>query len=610
MLLAIIAVTLLNTEYFYFSTAIAYYGFCITVFVFTITSFFPLANKTQPTLKIPILILGLWCLYVLSNYLTHKATLVFTIYSFALYFLLLRATALFSTPNFKFRPFFIGIAGIATIESLYCILQFLGIFKSENKFYTVTGSWNNPNVTAIFLALTVPVFLYLVKTQYKKIILTAFLSLLVALLLLKCRTAFIGIILSLIVFYSLEYRLIDWIKNKKNSTTIKAVFILGLLICIPLSSQLYNAKKASADGRKFIWKVSAIMAAEKPLTGYGYGYFEKEYNLYQANYIQKRKVTTEELANAGPVIMPHNEILQNAVEGGSIGLSLILLFFGSILLTVRKSKTNQNDINTETDLHSRNHNFNLAYAGIVSFIAMSMVNSTMQIVPVMCLCILYSAIICSGLKESPFFANLSFISNKTAFTILPKTGVLITSLYLSYLIFGMASADMQNKKAKLLKEAGHYEEALQIISNLEPFLKDDPNYWKNYGAIYFEKHLYQEALDCFKKAQKLSTLPDIYLGTGICYEKLKQYPEAIDQYETLTALYPIKFSYRMRLLKGYLKNKETSKAAALAEEIIQLQPKIPSVKVNQYKKRCQILLKNLARTEFTQKAINQKSIMN
>lgn len=230
----------------------------------------------------------------------------------------------------------------------------------------------------------------------------------------------------------------------------------------------------------------------------------------------------------------------------------------------------------------------------------------MQIVPVMCLCIVYSAIICSGLKESQIFANLSFITNKTAFTILSKIGVLFTSLYSSYLIFGMASADLQNKKAKALKEALQYEQALQIMPNLEPFLKTDPSYWKNYGAIYFEKQLYHEALNCFQKAQALSSLPDIYLGTGICYEKLKQYPEAIHQYETLTALYPIKFSYRMRLLKGYLKNKETSKAAALAAEIIQLQPKIPSEKVNQYKKRCQILLKNLARTEFTQKAINQR----
>ncbi|KAF2517208.1 O-antigen ligase family protein [Flavobacterium foetidum] len=549
----------------------------------------------------PILIFAFWCLYVFSNYLINRATLIFTIYSITLYFLLIRSTTVFSTSSFKFKSFFIGIATIATIESIYCILQFYGVFKSGNKFYNVTGSWNNPNITAIFLALTFPIFLYLFKTQYKKIILTGFLSLLIALLLLKCRTAFIGIIFSAIVFYSLEYQFINWIRNPKNRTATKALSILGVLIIIPLSSQLYNAKKASADGRKFIWKVSAVMALEKPLAGHGYGFFEKEYNLHQSNYIKQGKATAEEIANAGSVIMPHNEILHNAVEGGMIGLLLILLFFGSILLTLRRSKVNQNDLNPNTDSHLQNSNFILAYAGIVSFIAMSMVNSTIQIVPAMCLCVIYTAIICSSSKKMDFFVNLDLIQNKKAFSIFSKAVIFIANLYLFSLVCGMAYADRQNKKAQLLKEAGQYDQALLIMSSLEPFLKEDPNYWKNYGDIYFQKHLYIKSLDCFKKAQMRSTLPDVYYGIGVCYERLKQYPKAVQHYETLTSLHPLKFSYRMKLLRAYLKNNETSKATILANEIIQLQPKIPSEKANRYKKICRILLNNLEKTNSIQK---------
>lgn len=513
-------------------------------------------------------------------------------------FLLIRAMAIFKSPGFKFRPFLAGVAGIATIESLICILQFFGLSKSENKFFTVTGSWNNPNVTAIFLALTVPVFLHLFQTRYRKLIVASFLSILTTMLLLKCRTAFIGTILSVLVFYSLEYKLTDWIKNKKNSTTVKAVFIIALMIGFALSSRLYNAKKDSADGRKFIWKISAMMAAEKPLTGYGYGYFEKDYNLYQANYIKKGKATTEELYNAGPVIMPHNEILQNAVEGGSIGLIIISLFFGSLFFSIKqKNNTNLNDLNPEIDLQS-NRIFNLAFAGIASFTVMSMVNSTMQIVPVMCLCIVYSGIVCSTLNKSPFFRRLVLIEKSKTFSNLSTIGILIISFYLSYLIFGIALADMQNKKARVLKETGQYENTLETMPYLEKWLGKDPNYWRNYGSIYFEKKSYQEALVCFQRAQAFSSLPDIYLGTGICHENLKQYPQAVQQYEILTALYPIKFSYRMRLLKAYLKSKKTAKAIALAHEIIQLEPKISSEKVNQYKKMCLILLQNVEKQNY------------
>jgi O-antigen ligase len=273
-LLIIIVAGLVNADYFYSSTAAAYYGFCIAVLFFEIGSTFLYSIKNNLfQFKVPKLLFGVWCSYVLVHYFTNTGTLVFTIYSVTLFLLLFKATRLFSTPNFKFKLFFTGIAGIATIESMYCIGQFLGIIKSQSKLFAVTGSWNNPNVTAIFLALTVPVFLFLFKGKYKKIVLTGFLSLLIALILLKCRAAFIGTVLSIIVFYGLEYQFINWVKNKKNGTSAKALFILGLLIIIPLSSQLYNAKKASADGRKFIWKVSAIMASEKPVTGYGYGFF-------------------------------------------------------------------------------------------------------------------------------------------------------------------------------------------------------------------------------------------------------------------------------------------------------------------------------------------------
>jgi hypothetical protein len=64
----------------------------------------------------------------------------------------------------------------------------------------------------------------------------------------------------------------------------------------------------------------------------------------------------------------------------------------------------------------------------------------------------------------------------------------------------------------------------------------------------------------------------------------------------------------MRLLKAYLKNKETDKAIALAQKIIQLQPKIPSEKVNQYKKMCLILLKNLEKMKINPGKRKQKSI--
>lgn len=478
----------------------------------------------------------------------------------------------------------------------------MGWFKSQNELFVVTGSWNNPNIIAIFLALTTPVFLFLSQGKYKKIALTGFVTLLIALVLLKCRAAFIGTILSVVVFYGLEYNFISWVKNKKNRSSAKALFILGLLIIIPISSHLYNAKKASADGRKFIWKLSTQMATEKPLMGYGYGYFEKEYNLYQADYIKHGKATAEELTNAGPVIMPHNELLLNVVEGGIIGLFLIVFFFGSLLLSVKKET--ENVLKNEAATGFNNIIFNLSYAGMVAFIGMSMVNSTIQIIPIMCLLIIYAAIICSKLEPIQLPTYLSFLETNKSIPLLTKTTIASGSLYVLYLLFGMATADNLNKKAALLKKEEHYEQALQIMPDLAKNINSYSDYWKNYGVIHLEMQQYSKALYCLEKAKIWSSLPELYNGCGFCYEKLHQYPQAITEYETLVALYPSKFLYRMVLLRTYLKNKDTVKAIVLAQEIIQMKPKIPSEKVDRYKNICRSLL-----MKFAPRKVNSKQLL-
>jgi O-antigen ligase len=586
-LLIVIIAGLINTEYFYSPTATAYYGFCISALFFVIvsTSLY-LTKEAILTIIAPLFLFGIWCLYILWHYFTHTGTLVFTIYSLTLYFLLLKATTFFSTPNFKFKSLLIGIAGIATIESLYCISQYIGFFKSQNVLFEVTGSCINPNSTAMFLALTVPIFLFLFQSKHKRLFFGGFILVLIGLLLLKCRAAYIGATISIIVFYGLEYNFFSWLKNRKNKVAAKALFILCLLIVIPTFIHLYNSKKASSDGRKFIWKISAMMSTKKPLTGYGYGSFEKEYNLYQADYIAKGKATLEEQTTAGPTFMAYNEAIQNIVEGGAIGLLLILLFFGSLLFSIRqKRKVNLNcTINVNQDeLPAKNRVFHLAYAGAIGFMTMSMFNFAIQAVSVMTILIIYSAMICSQIDSVSISSTLSFLNTKWV-KLVTKITICISCLYLLFALLHIAQADMLNKKAAILKKEGHLKEAFQIMPKIEYWQKEESNYWKNYGNILFLNKEYSKALKCLSKAKTTSSTPDLYLGSGVCYEKLHQYPKAIIQYQQLVLLNPSKFNYRFRLMTAYLKNKDTLNTLLTAQGIINLKPKIPSEEVVQFKK--------------------------
>jgi hypothetical protein len=46
----------------------------------------------------------------------------------------------------------------------------------------------------------------------------------------------------------------------------------------------------SADARVVVWKISAEMIIQRPLLGYGYGSFERNYSLFQSNYFKSGKV--------------------------------------------------------------------------------------------------------------------------------------------------------------------------------------------------------------------------------------------------------------------------------------------------------------------------------
>jgi hypothetical protein len=87
-------------------------------------------------------------------------------------------------------------------------------------------------------------------------------------------------------------------------------------------------RTGSIDGRLRMWRVSAMMIADRPGLGWGVGRFAAVYPGYQRAFLISR--------DAGPVTdltdHPHNEYLYWAVEAGAAGLAIALIV---VLLVVR-----------------------------------------------------------------------------------------------------------------------------------------------------------------------------------------------------------------------------------------------------------------------------------
>lgn len=571
LVLLVIASGLINGNYFYNPAAIAFYGFCISAFAFSIIPFRLYITKNKHfEIQKPIAFFGLWILYLILHYLIAGGTTPIIVYCSVHFLFICAALTLFKSSRFNFDHLAAGIVSIAMVESLYCVMQYMDFWESQNQLFEVTGSWMNPNITALFLALTSPFFFYLFNKKSKKIYFIGFGILLLALSLLKCRSAFIGIIISAVVFFGLEYNFIRWAKDVKNRMSIKALIVLCVLVLMSTGSYLYNSKKASSDGRKFIWKLSLIMASQKPLLGCGYGLYEKEYNLFQAHYIEQGKANEAELQNAGYVLVSHNEIIQNMAEGGLAGLLLFVLFISSLIVSVRKSqRVNQLPDSSPSSgaslAHPKHKNriFHLAYAGIISLVVISMFHFTIQCIPVMTLFSIYTALICSQLK--PFVLPNSITKNNAVRLAIRMAGTAIAVFLLNSVVV-TSMADRENKKASLLTAKGDFPQALKTILAVEPELKQYANYWKNLGLIYLKSKNYPAAINAFQQGMVNSSNPELFYGMGICYQELKQYPKAITQFRQLVLFTPSKFSYRFMLMQAYLKNNEIRNAQNTARE--------------------------------------------
>ncbi|MBK0384461.1 O-antigen ligase family protein [Pedobacter sp. SD-b] len=576
----IIGFTLLNLGLFYSPTFSALYGYVIGVsFLIFSVGLYIIYKKVLINLftNVSLICSFVWLVYVIANKLILKNMSNLSIYYFSTcLFLFFSLIVAFQAKQNLVKPIFEIILSFAILESLICLLQYFKILNSKSNFFLVTGTWVNPNVTAMFLALVFPIGVYSIhKSKYKKLLVGILILLFLAIVILQCRTALIGISISTFIQLNYNYKIIEWLVNKKNRIAATLMMIVTFSLILNVSKSLYHSKQSSADGRKTIWKVAILMILEKPLTGYGYGSFERNYNLAQAHYIEKGKASGKELQQAGPVHMAYNELLQNTVEGGLIGLLLLLVTFVSILYIAYNKTILNFAINKKRDKE-----FIACRSALIAFAVMSMVNFTMQAIPVMCLFIFYCAIIISLFSHKNFTVRNNYPKVSTY-----TTGFIFMLLGLFSIIniLSIAKADFNNKKAYEQLKQGHKNEALNTIKSIGEDLKHDSNYWRNYANVQASLGNYIAALTLLEKAKLLTSSPDVYLQAGHCYVRLKQYTKAVKEYQQSINLHPTRFAYRNALLQAYQFLGDRDKVVATAKDIIALKPKIPSVQVNNYK---------------------------
>ncbi len=556
------AFALINSAFFESASLAAYFYYVIAASVLAIatgTVYLKHRQNVRIAYPLPLFLLAALTLYYLLQDLFLKRQL-FNIMHFSLLancLLLISYCILFSAYKINIRSLFIGITVLACIESLFCLFQFLHWIQGPSKLFLVSGTWVNPNVSAMFLTLTVPAIGALLFRPDGTIARFCFIPLLLvicAIATLKCRTAYIGLVAITLLVLNARYSLLRKIRNKYTGFRILLLLGLIFLATVAAALYLYNVKKASADGRMLVWKISMNMFSGRPVTGYGYGRFDHDYNLAQADYFSKQHATGTETRNASYVYMAYNEFLQNAVEGGSIGVSIFFALACSLLLVpLRKSGF---------DTPAR-----IVYPAIVAFFIMSIFNFTVQAIPAMALFVVYTGLISTHVQRQGLLPELIL----PGFAKVPIGILLVTlGLYIGYTNVRLAINSVEGREAASLVTPSTIQAAISKFETIrEPYQSDF--YLANYSTALFVRKDYKLALQTLQAAISMKSYPFLYLQMGACYQRLGKLDSALAAYTMAKNIIPNRIAPWFALMNVYKATGDTAHAVMTAIHISHMQ---------------------------------------
>lgn len=570
--------------------------FCISIFLFTRSNGYnilPFSNNIM--LYLYSVIGSIVILYLSTSRIKLKAIdilcLVYFIYNL-LWLLVTSKTKNIETIYLFFflAMLYINIRNISSIYYKYILYSFPFIVIShfiyyicwENPYYFLyehkgvfTGFLHNSGLWGEFVAMTLIGnigLIHLNKKSKKTSTLLTFVSFIVSFMLYESdsRASWLSFSIGILTFFS---PLI--IKHLPKSIIIRTGSLLILIcLCTYLISGLYSYKKDSADGRILIWKISLEMVKDKPILGYGFDGFRKNYMNYQAAYLQEKQLpeTINNLADDNHHAF--NEFLRIIIEQGIIGVIILFIFLTTIGYTIYKYKL-------YIDTVSRTIISCLTALLFFSFFSYPL--STFHINAL--IVILLAGLACSS-QDTPIWK----LQIRSISLIIPYSIIFfISSVYL--FSYSKANSDWLNTLKGVYTNDNILEEARKKLSG-------NPYFLSTYGKYLNKKKRYSKAVSIL--SQSIKEYPSYYtvMELGISYKAQKKYTEAMHCFVKAMHMIPHKIKPLYFMMELYYDQKDYKSAIQLSNRILCKQPKIRSSELNIILKRT-ILLQEKMNARYT-----------
>jgi O-antigen polymerase len=455
-----------------------------------------------------------------------------------------------------------AIALLALLQVGVVLLQCMGILGVPGGLFLCTGTWGNPNVTALFLAFSLFSFLRLrtaVDNGWRRIMLTVAMGLIsLTLLPLQCRSAWL-VALVLLVFGHWQ-RVVWYVRPRLAVGHGRLALLAWAFVLAVAGAALFGFKAASAKSRLFVWQTGLRVAMQKPLTGQGFGQFEKTYNAYLSVNLhpQNDYVTT-----------PYNDYLLLLIEGGVPALLLWVLF---VILASRTSVWG----NRGRSLRLKSWG-NGVLPVLVAFTVIQWVNFGMAALPAWFLMLVYiglhghTAPLHDGAAvEKPRLPSYAAQGVKWRTMMYGMAGLFVAAGLLLGLL-RLADALYANWQSG---RAASGSDKVAALGPLRTRLEGYTAYHETMGDALREQQLYRPAIAEYQQALDGSHAPGLLAKCGYCYQILKDYDSSQHYYALAENIQPYKYRPRMAMLLLYEQMGDSARALTKAREILRMPVKL------------------------------------
>lgn len=443
------------------------------------------------------------------------------------------------------------------ILQLGCLLlQSMGLMSSYNSYFSLTGFSDNPNSTAVMIAVCIPLIYERLKTSNHTYLLLILLVVsFLYLVVLKCRTAYIGLAVICIIRIALSAKA-KKLYSQLSRKVLYASCASLLLVLLLLFGALYKMKQNSSDGRILVWKISTEMMMEKP-EGWGIGLFEKHYNLCQGEYFAAGNASGQEKYLASTVYMAYNDWLEHGVEAGWIGAIFITSFY--VFLAVKAYRTRKL----------------MAFSIICAFMVMSLVNFVYASIQSWFILLCYAADVISG-------SSRSFRGGK-----ITSRSVHLVTLFFSLFLLGkygeLTYAQVCLKHDEDMSAKGLKVE-VEDVEKLSPHIGTSEGYEKFVSSLYMRDGRYEQAIEHLRNAADYTSEPELFFALFNCYDKMGMTAKGVEYIKTVRNMLPQNMMSRNILLRWYDSQGMKVEALAVAHEMAETPLKVNSSVAESYQR--------------------------